>query len=321
MKKQITTLGITFAAIALVGCKGGSNNPVENIDTLGFEAATAISLMTAPSGAFGPQGAMRRVPLFLNGGSEDSSDTTEVSDPSSQPNDVTDPFLDQLIVQLDFLYSNGSGFKSETSESDREDYARMQTISLTDATGKEEIYKLYYNDEKVEIENDDDDDDSGLDYEIKTKIRGIAIVNDVEYQFKSKVEVEVEAEDDEYEEEMTFHLFLDDDNYVLVQQEIEIEAGEREEEFFYQVVVDGETVYEYNLEIEFEDNDEEMELEITVNGDTYKLEYEVDTGDSDILAHIQVKVNGELIATYAKVLVTDAETGETSIEYLLMVEE
>jgi len=335
MNKTVKTIGVLGMAVALASCSnlfGMEDTTINPTETLAFEAATAISLFNGPTSVSTVQNAPRTL-YMLDGSVEDSSEEVPVEGSSEDSVLVSDPALDQLVAQLDFLYTNGNGFATTTTTSDLENYEKLQEITFTAPTGESETYKLYYNEEDVLVKGDDEggtergpsEDHENGEFEaetnsdeVKTKINGIAIVDEVEYQFVSHTEVEVDEEDNEYEEEIRFRLFLDDDNYVMVKQEIEVEEDEKEEKFVYRVVEDGVEVQNYTLKIEVEDGkDDEAKMRILIDGNVYHLRYE-EVVDGGIVAIIKIEVNDELVATYEKVVTTNEDTGEQTVYYQLV---
>lgn len=338
MKKTITTVALLGMAVTLASCSnlfGSDETEINPTETLAFEAATAIALFDAPSATMTTMQSAPRTPYLLDDGSEDTSEEAPIEDSSEEEVLVSDPAIDQLVAQLDFLYTNGNGFETTTAISDLEGYENLQEITFTAPTGELETYKLYYNEEDVLVKGDDEggnqagpseEHDNGEfeaetnSNEVKTKITGVAIIDETEYQFVSHTEIEIDEEDGEYEEEIRFRLFLDDNNYVMVKQEIEVEENEKEEKFVYRVVEDGVLTQNYTLKIEQDDEkDDEAKMRILIDGNIYQLRYE-EVVDGDAVAIIKVVVNDELVATYEKVVTTNEETGEQTVTYQLIGE-
>lgn len=149
----------------------------------------------------------------------------------------------------------------------------------------------------------------------QVKIRGIAVVGDEEYVFMSKTEIDTDS--DEQEIESKFMIFKDEANFISIKQEITTSGVEGEvdyeyeEEFKYFVVKDGEIANKFKLEIESEA--EEETLEVKIDGLKYEVEYE--HLDGRVFLHINVRGQGEFV--YEKVVTTNEETLEVSVEYIL----
>ena len=310
MKKTLALTLALGAGLALIGCKPATQTDVIKTKTMALQATTALTL----ADGFEDSPAMRNLKKSLLEGA------------------TTDPNIP--VATLDVLFNNGTNFSVEKTESDREGYAYLDVISFSIGDEEEIAYSLYYNLETFNHEAVDDDDevmpgegsmnqnqygqddnDDDDDNEKHYRIRGLAIVGEEEYRFMSKTESEIE--DDETETELRFMLWKAEGNFIAIKQEIEIEGTpgtadyEYEEEFHYMVIENGEVVRQFKLELENEDN--KVELEVRLDG----VKYEVTYFSVDGKNFLKVEVEGDGTYIYEKVVTTDAETGETTISYVL----
>ncbi len=325
MKKTLTLSLALGAGLMLVGCKPAP--AIESLvkkETIAMQATIALTLVDGFSASPTMQ-ALRKQMI-------------------AQPEDPNIP-----VATLDVLFNNGVNFNIEKKDSDRIDYKYLDVISFNIDSEEKIEYKLYYN---IDERTDDLDDDSEemapvseststLDHEALArrehedddknengernrnrhrgryyKLRGLAIVGEEEYRFMAKNETDVD--DDETETEIRLMLWKKEGNFIHIKQEIEIEGTpgdadyEYEEEFFYMVVENGEVVKQFKLELENEDN--ELELKVKIDGVKYEVEYDF----VDDKVFINIKVNGDRTYTYQKIVITDEETGETTVSYALI---
>jgi hypothetical protein len=319
--KKFTFLGLGIAALALVGCKTTTSEPVPvNDQTLALQSATALSLM----------------------GDLKVSDTS-IQNKLNLTGDPVDP--DSIPVEtLDVIASTGAEFTVEHLESDREGYTKLEKVSFTVSDELTASYLLYYNDEaacrkfddEVQIRlnsmggsgepmgdgetcdgsklqtNRDDGKGRGQHGKYDTKYQGLAVVGEEEYRFVAQTETDFES--DEQESELKFVLIKDQLNYTIVRQEYEVEGTledgnyQRHEKFVYRVVTDGVETKKFVLKLEAENNT--TEYRINLDGVTYRVSYLTEGENNYIIIHVD-----GVDYKYLKVVVTDPDTGETSITY------
>ena len=190
--------------------------------------------------------------------------------------------------------------KQETvanTDEEYKEYETKMTVSYQDTS-----YVAYYNETPVDEKFDDFD-------EVETKLDGIMLMNDVTYKISGTKEVEGD------EIETTIKSYIDQNNWVVVEQSIE----NGEQEFEYHSKVNG--VEEYSsVEIEMDKkNQVEVELQFAEDDD-HALIYEfkkVTANSGNEIMHIDV-YNGEdnlvekiIVKTYI-----NQETGEKVNEYI-----
>lgn len=216
--------------------------------------------------------------------------------------EVSSEQIDKINNYIDIFDNlvNGNGLKQETvanTDEEYKEYETKMTVSYQDTS-----YVAYYNETPVDEKFDDFD-------EVETKLDGIMLMNDVTYKISGTKEVEGD------EIETTIKSYIDQNNWVVVEQSIE----NGEQEFEYHSKVNG--VEEYSsVEIEMDKkNQVEVELQFAEDDD-HALIYEfkkVTANSGNEIMHIDV-YNGEdnlvekiIVKTYI-----NQETGEKVNEYI-----
>ncbi len=209
--------------------------------------------------------------------------------------------------------------KTEETASDRAEFEKMYSITITNLDGSKETYKYYYTElsKPAEKEDDEDKDDKkdSLEIEVESHLKGIVIMNDKEYQMDGKKELETEG--NETEVEFTFNVVdPETQERVLIKQESETEDNETEEEFKYiKFDKNGRKIYEKELEIENENGKLEYELVERNNGVRKSYEYEIKTA-ADGSKYVEAKIiEGKDVIRAEFKAVTDAE-GNVSYEFI-----
>ncbi|MDY4788179.1 MAG: hypothetical protein SO253_02535 [Bacilli bacterium] len=216
--------------------------------------------------------------------------------------EVTSEQIDKINNYINIFDGlvNGDGLKQETIVNTDEDYKEYETKMIV--SYQDTNYVAYYNETPV---NDTDDD---ID-EVETTLDGIMLMNDITYKISGTKEVERD------EIETTIKSYIDENNWVIVEQSIE----NGEQEFEYHTKVNG--VEEYSsVEIEM-DKKNQIEVELQFGKDDDKaLIYEfkkVTANSGNEIMHIDV-FNGEdnLVEKIIVKSYINKETGEKVNEYI-----
>ena len=224
--------------------------------------------------------------------------------------DEKQQILNNLALARNML--NGEIVQSKTQASDRSDYKNYYSLSVTDITGETQTYEFYYNSTSVT------DKEDLFEGESEERLEGIVIFNSNEYSVVGEKEVE------ENEEEISFLIKLDKDNYVSIKQESE--NGEKE--YSYTVYKNGKEVFETSVEyealkngkiqltFETEQNGEELEYNYEFyqkdNQNFVKVKYQKEglTGTDNLLAVIQILTDSDGNVTYQ--FIDEGKNSQTS---------
>lgn len=190
--------------------------------------------------------------------------------------------IDNLEVVENMLA--GGMIKSEETTSDKDGYSTMYTITTTNLSGKQDSYKFYFSQTEIIDYDDDDDDLFDKDNEKEYALNGIVIFDNVEYKMTGNKEIE----DDEME--MSFKVYKDQSNYVVIEQESE----NNEQGFEYTHYENGKKVFESEFEYEVGRNGKievEFEQKTTTSNSKYKFEYTIKDGKKYVI--VKIKENGK----------------------------
>lgn len=246
MKKIISLSLLTLLGVfILIGCSNSKNNNLSFTDAYSYSAIGGIGLLNQTNeDAYNTSVDSKNNKLLLNNKTQ-----------------IKDELKNTILKNLSIAYSTirGEVVKSETKESDRLEYQYYYTISTVDINGNNQLYEFYYNITSKNIEEDD------FEVEIEEKLEGIVILNDVEYKMIG------EKEKEDNEEESNFKIFLDQNNFV----EIEQESSNNEQEFEYIQHQNGKVVYKTTVEYERKFNKNiELKFEVFEKNIRNKYKYE-----------------------------------------------
>lgn len=169
-------------------------------------------------------------------------------------------FLGESMLMIENIMASSS--VTTDTESDRADYMRKMTVTVTDLSNVTHSYVIYYNETASEES----------DGEIESTISGILVLNGQDYSVSGKREKDLE--DNEYEIKMTVK--FGENERVEFEQEIEEKNGVKEFSYKYTLYENGRKVKSFELERETAaDGETEVEMEIIKdNGEKTKIEYE-----------------------------------------------
>lgn len=277
MKKIILSLFVVFGALTLIACNTttgvlGDLNKPENV--------YAVSAVTGVDTLIGSNGAVNL----------DSSSEDVVMD---------EVLIDQAHVDTMLGILNDDGFKVVATDSDKEEYTNLITITIN----KGRTFEFYFNEVlvKEDSESETEDGETETELEQEFKIDGIIIEDGVEYTVTGIKEIEVEESKNEKEEEFELELkfSLNENNYTVINYETELELEglnrEFEKSYDYAIYENGKKVSQMKMEFEEEDGEIELKLEVKdlVGNKTaiYKLEIE-DKTDRAIVEYV-IKESGK----------------------------
>lgn len=251
MTKSIKTITMSiimafcFATTCLVlsGCGEKNNATFSNsTDAFGFAGATAGAFLNDLNSATSAQ-------VYAN----------EPNQVASMEQEQNVEILNKYIDIFDSVVGNNA-IISQKQHLDDTNYNYKITTTVTDLNGEKQTFEMKFKEVKADntLVTDDDKD------EITSRLQGVMTYQGKEYTISGKKEVERD------EIEIEFIAYIDQSNYVRVQQETE--SGEQE--FTYTVYSNRVEVDSTSIEIEKERNELEVELQYSQNGKnaTYKFE-------------------------------------------------
>ena len=275
--KNIIIVTVIAAALALpiifmTACGSGNTTTNGKFDSLnttesiyGFSAASAGILISASHGGEAATLAQQKGIAVKTSAAVTEG---EVTDPTADP--VLSE-IDGYMALVDGLLSDG-GFKTTVSESDREGYTDMTTVTYTDISGNSLQYVMYYNEILLPGDNDNDPGETEEEYAIE----GVMVVDGTDYAIRG--ERSVESEKDESESETEFRVTLGENRYLYVEQgyETETEHGvsEHEQEYSYSLVENGRTTERSTFSYEVENDETELKMVTTAGGVTNTFYFE-----------------------------------------------
>lgn len=330
MKKTIRFALLISASFILSGCDVPSiNNYLDtNIvakDTIALQTTTALTLVNG----FADSQMMQQLEEELK-----LDDNQEKEIP---------------IATLDFFLNNDAAFNIEKRTSDRDGYVYLDIISFNMSEDITISYALYYNLETSDVEINDangrgnghhhggenqghkhdgprngegnrHNHQNGKNGSAKGKhkhyrVSGLAIVNGDEYNFIAKTENKNNGK--EGETALKFRLYKDEQNYIVIKHEQElfkvVNEVERHylEKFSYVVVENDEVIKQFKHELLKEQD--EFILHLTIDG----TKYIVKSFTIDERVFLEVMLCDGQTFIFEKIVVTDAETGNTTFLYVL----
>ena len=221
----------------------------------------------------------------------------------TRPSTVTDEDVagvKNCLGMFDEILQN-NGFKQTTSKNtdtseDLSKYTFVMEIELPNLTSKQ-TYKLYYNETETETEREIEDEQEEV--EVSTKLEGIVVADTEQYIVNGERNFEIEG--DESESSIEFTTYLDQDNYIVVEQSVEND----EIEYEYKIYENGKKVQDVEIELEKENDKTELEFQIkdlstnVTSKTVYKLEK---YNDNSFIAKIK---KGDNIETFVIEIVGD----------------
>lgn len=243
-KKKILSLGLVSLmcvplAFCAVGCGKKDDNKkhltVNANDVYAMSVATSVNYLQEKQGA----GA-----------------TASVLDVATRPALITDEDVNNLkyCVGLFGEVITNNGITQQTENNNKvshPDYNFVMEISFPNST---EVLTMYYNEFNQQTKEEIDDFEKEI--EISTELQGIVEYNGSTYRTTGVKEVEIEG--NEIEVEVEFTTYLDNNNYIVVEQSVE--NGELEYE--YSIYENNKKIQEVELEIEYKNSQVEIEFQI-----------------------------------------------------------
>lgn len=206
--------------------------------------------------------------------------------------------ISYLNIVQDMLSNNF--IKSEENNSDRQGFEKMYTISSS-YLGSQETYTFYYTETK--INDNDDDDDFDWDNEENFSLNGLVIFEGQEYNMTGKKEKE------DNEEEITFKILKDNQNYVV----IEHSAEDNETSYEYSQYSNGRKVFESEMEYEYNKKTNRLEVEFEKETQGSKESYKYFYVERNNTQYVEVihTVNNQKSTYYIR-LEKDQTTGKVN---------
>ena len=242
MKKKFLIFGLVAIlclplSLCLVGC-GKDEEPktldVNAKDIYAMSAATSVNyLKNKGVGSAGVKSATR--PEMI------------------QQNDVDS--LKRCVSLFDGVISN-NGIKQQIANNEELDENLRDYNFVMDITfpASSEVLKMYYN--EIIISTETEIDDFKEEVEVSTRLEGVVVYDSVQYEVKGRREIE--KEDNEIEVSIEFVTYLDNANYIKVEQSVE----DDEVEYEYTIYENGQKVQDVELEVEYEKSNIVIEFQI-----------------------------------------------------------
>ena len=173
-------------------------------------------------------------------------------------------------------------------------YNFVMTISIPNLSNTN-TYKLYYDEIATETQVEIQDEET--ETEISTTLEGVLIANETHFKVEGKKTIETEGNSTEYSIE--FKTYLDENNYVVVEQSSE----NNELEYEYEIYKNGVKVQKIEIEFEKENNKTELEFKLVniTSGIKEKTIYKIKSKD-DQLFEISLNKNGAIQTFQAKIV-------------------
>ena len=173
-------------------------------------------------------------------------------------------------------------------------YNFVMTISIPNLSNTN-TYKLYYDEIATETQVEIEDEET--ETEISTTLEGVLIANETHFKVEGKKTIETEGNSTEYSIE--FKTYLDENNYVVVEQSSE----NNELEYEYEIYKNGVKVQKIEIEFEKENNKTELEFKLVniTSGIKEKTIYKIKSKD-DQLFEISLNKNGAIQTFQAKIV-------------------
>ena len=220
---------------------------------------------------------------------------------TDKPANITDEDLTGIESCLtmfgDIIKNNGytqTVEKNTDSSEELKNYNFVMTISIPNLSNIG-TYKLYYDEIATETQVEIEDEET--ETEISTTLEGVLIANETHFKVEGKKTIETEGNSTEYSIE--FKTYLDENNYVAVEQRSE----NNELEYEYEIYKNGEKVQKIEIEFEKENNKTELEFKLVniTSGIKEKTIYKIKSKD-DQLFEISLNKNGAIQTFQAKIV-------------------
>ena len=221
--------------------------------------------------------------------------------PTDKPANITDEDLagteSCLTMFGEVIKNNGytqTVEKNTDSSEDLKKYNFVMTISIPNLSNIG-TYKLYYDEIATETQVEIEDEET--ETEISTTLEGVLIANETHFKVEGKKTIETEGNSTEYSIE--FKTYLDENNYVVVEQSSE----NNELEYEYEIYKNGEKVQKIEIEFEKENDKTELEFELVniTSGIKEKTIYKIKSADNELF-EISLTKNGETQTFHAKIV-------------------
>ena len=220
---------------------------------------------------------------------------------TEKPASITDEDLagteSCLTMFGDVIKNNGytqTVEKNNDSSEELKKYNFVMTISIPNLSNIG-VYKLYYDEIATETQVEIEDEET--ETEISTTLEGVLIANETHFKVEGKKTIETEGNSTEYSIE--FKTYLDENNYVVVEQSSE----NNELEYEYEIYKNGVKVQKIEIEFEKENNKTELEFKLVniTSGIKEKTIYKIKSKD-DQLFEISLNKNGAIQTFQAKIV-------------------
>ena len=220
---------------------------------------------------------------------------------TEKPANITDEDLagtkSCLTMFGDVIKNNGFTQKVEKNTNLSEELAKynfVMTISIPNLSNTN-TYKLYYDEIATETQVEIEDEET--ETEISTTLEGVLIANETHFKVEGKKTIETEGNSTEYSIE--FKTYLDENNYVVVEQSSE----NNELEYEYEIYKNGVKVQKIEIEFEKENNKTELEFKLVniTSGIKEKTIYKIKSADNELF-EISLNKNGEIQTFQAKIV-------------------
>lgn len=219
---------------------------------------------------------------------------------TDKPANITDEDLagteSCLTMFGDIIKNNGytqTVEKNTDSSEELKKYNFVMTISIPNLSNIG-TYKLYYDEIATETQVEIEDEET--ETEISTTLEGVLIANEAHFKVEGKKTIETEGNNTEYSIE--FITYLDENNYVVVEQSSE----NNELEYEYEIHKNGVKVQKIEIEFKKENDKTELEFElVNINsGIKEKTIYKIKSADNELF-EISLNKNGEIQTFQAKI--------------------
>ena len=274
-------------ALCLTAC-GGNGKPPVNTNSKEMYALSAMS-----SAMYLQQ----ELPAISKSVRTFSAMQNETSRPESITEEDVNGAKNCITMFGDIIKNNGYTQTVEENTDTSEElgkYNFVMTISLPNVAGTS-TYKLYY--DEIATETNTEIEDEETETEISTTLEGVLIANEDHFKVEGKKVIETEGDETEYS--LEFKTYIDEQNYVVVEQSSE----SNELEYEYEIYKNGVKVQ--NIEIEFEKQNNETGLEYELINLTSGVKdttiYKIKSTD-DTKFEISLIRNGTTQTFYAEII-------------------
>jgi len=266
----IVALSLAVASLlTIISCSSSNSSKKESQaefnNVFNYSAISGISLLNS-----------YECEALFKGETQKSGAITLLNDASSA---ISDGEKQQIIDNLALAKGLISGeiIQSKTQKSDRSDYESYYVVSLKDISGETQTYEFYYN------STSKTDGEDLFEGEREERLDGIVIFNSCEYRIVG------EKESEDGEEEISFLIKLDSDNYVAIEKETE----RGEEEYSYTAYKNGREVFETSVEYQTNKNGGlQLVFECEQGGEEYEYSYEFYQRDGQSFVNVKYKREG-----------------------------